>query len=90
MFAIHDTKQYRKDIKRLKRQGADMDLLKEVILLLGAGEELPEIYRDHNLIGNWEGRRECHVKSNWLLIYKTDKKEKIITLERTGNHSDLF
>ncbi len=90
MFAIHDTKQYRKDIKRLKKQGAVLDLLKEVILLLGAGVELPKTYKDHNLIGDWAGRRECHIKSDWLLIYKIDKKEKIITLERTGSHSDLF
>jgi len=90
VFAIHDTKQYRKDIKRLKKQGADLDLFKEVILLLGAGKELPETNKDHNLIGNWEARRECHIRSDWLLIYKIDIEEKIITLERTGSHSDLF
>ncbi|MGR3219169.1 MAG: type II toxin-antitoxin system YafQ family toxin [Candidatus Anammoxibacter sp.] len=90
MFAIHDTKQYRKDIKRLKKQSAGLARLKDVILLLGAGKELPKTYKDHNLIGNLESRRECHIKTDWLLIYKADKEEKIITLERTGSHSALF
>lgn len=51
-------------------------------------EPLAERHRDHVLIGNYQGRRECHIEPNWLLIYKIDENE--IIFERTGSHSDLF
>ncbi len=51
-------------------------------------EKLESKYRDHKLDGNYEGRRECHIESDWLLIYKL-KIDAIIS-ERTGTHSDLF
>ncbi len=39
---------------------------------------------------NINGYRECHIQPNWLLIYKIDKNELILTAFRTGSHSDLF
>jgi mRNA interferase YafQ len=42
------------------------------------------------LIGNYGGRRECHIEPDWLLIYKIDETNKEIIFERTGSHSDLF
>ena len=58
--------------------------------MLAKGETLPESYKDHKLIGNYAGKRELHISPDWLLIY--DKKDiiKLITLVRTGTHSDLF
>ncbi|MBM9538534.1 type II toxin-antitoxin system YafQ family toxin [Desulfobulbus alkaliphilus] len=46
------------------------------------------MHRDHKLIGNWKGRRECHIESDWLLIYVVESSR--IVFERTGTHSDLF
>ena len=65
-----------------------MEKFKLVAETLIAGDELDSIHRDHKLIGNFVGRRECHLESDWLLIYKL--KEDRIIFERMGTHADLF
>ena len=82
------SKQFSKDIKRIQKRRKSQNKLKEVIQKLVNGERLNPIYKDHKLIGNYKGRRECHLEPNWLLIYKI--KEAEIIFERTGTHSDLF
>ncbi len=82
------TRQFDKDIKRLKKRAKNFEKLKIIISSLIAEESMDPINRDHKLIGNWKGRRECHIESDWLLIYKI--KENRIIFERTGTHSDLF
>ena len=82
------TRQFEKDIKRIKRRGKNLEKLKIIIRSLTSEEPLDPIHRDHKLIGNWQGRRECHIESDWLLIYKTETDR--IVFERTGTHSDLF
>ena len=67
-----------------------MNLLKEVITLLAMGETLPEKYKDHALTGNWSEHRECHIQPDWLLIYRIQDDVLVLTLSRTGSHSDLF
>jgi mRNA interferase YafQ len=84
------TKQFEKDIKKMVKRGKNMDKLKVVINKLANGEVLELRYRDHPLIGNYQGRRECHIESDWLLIYKLLLSEDTIIFERTGTHSDLF
>lgn len=81
------TRQFEKDIKRMKKRGKNPDKLKIIIRSL-VSEPLDPIHRDHKLIGNWKGRRECHIESDWLLIYKTELDR--IIFERSGTHSDLF
>ena len=82
------TRQFEKDLKRMGKRGKELSKIKEVMTLLIAEEQLAERYRDHALIGNYKGRRECHIEPNWLLIYKLAGDE--IIFERTGTHSDLF
>ena len=82
------TRQFERDIKRMNRRGKNPEKLKIIIRSLISEEPLDYIHRDHKLIGNWQGRRECHIESDWLLIYKT-KIDRIV-FERTGAHSDLF
>ncbi len=82
------TRQFEKDIKRMKKRGKNPDKLKIIIRSLIAQEPLDLIHRDHKLIGNWKERRECHIESDWLLIYKTELDR--IIFERTGTHYDLF
>ena len=62
--------------------------LRELILLLVAGDPLPRQYKDHPLTGDWKGFRECHIEPDWLLIYKIDSDD--LYLVRTGTHADLF
>jgi mRNA interferase YafQ len=79
---------FEKDVARATKRGKDIAKLKEVICLLAEEKLLPVKFRDHPLIGNYKGRRECHIEPNWLLVYK--KEMNIIIFERTGTHSDLF
>ena len=84
------TKKFKKDIKLLKRQGKNKDKLTEVLHYLLDGKTLPEKYKDHNLIGEWIGCRECHIEPDWLLIYQIDDVKKKVYLLRSGSHSNLF
>ena len=68
----------------------DMDLLDDIIRKLARGETLPDKNKDHDLSGDWVGHRECHILPDWLLIYKIDESVLVLTLTRTGTHSDLF
>ena len=82
------TRQYEKDIKRIRKRGKNLEKIKLIIRALVHGEQLDPIQRDHKLIGNYKGRRECHIESDWLLIYKRTPES--IIFERTGTHSDLY
>ena len=66
-----------------------MTLLETVVELLLDGQTLPEKYRDHQLTGNWKGYREFHIEPDWLLVYKIYESKLILSLVRTGTHSDL-
>ena len=72
----------------MQKRAKNLEKLKKIIRSLIAEEYLEPIYRDHKLIGNWIGRRECHIEPNWLLIYKVEENR--IIFERTGTHADLF
>ena len=79
-----------KDLKLAKRRGLNLSELKTVTDMLQAGRRLPVQYHDHVLTGNYKGYRECHINPDWLLVYKRKEAIKIISLYRTGTHSDLF
>lgn len=79
-----------RDLKLAKRRGLNMKDLSDVTDLLQEGKQLPERCCDHLLTGNYKGYRECHINPDWLLIYKKKEAIKIVSLYRTGTHSDLF
>ena len=82
------TKQFEKDLKRCLKRNKRMEKFKLVAEILIEGQELDPIHRDHKLIGNFVGRRECHLESDWLLICKLSEDR--VVFERMGSHSDLF
>ena len=84
------TSQFKKEYKLAMKRKLDISLLDEVIRILAKGEELPKERHDHELSNNWRGYRECHIQPDWLLIYKIQNGSLILTLTRTGTHSDLF
>lgn len=90
MLTIKRTAQFKRDFKRIVKQGVNIQPLLEVIENLSMEEPLDEKFCDHALKGEWLGFRECHIKPDWLLIYLVDKGNLILTLSRTGSHSDLF
>ena len=81
---------FRKDLKLAKKHGLDLDLLDKVVTTLATTQVLDEKYRDHPLSGDYAGFRECHIQSDWLLVYRIDYEEVFLMLSRTGTHSDLF
>ena len=79
---------FKKSIKQDAKRGLDLNLLEQILEKLERGILLEEKYRDHALIGNYKGFRECHIKPDWLLLYYIDGET--IVFYKTGTHSDLF
>ena len=84
------TNAFKKDYKLALKRHMNVDLLDDIIRALSRGESLPEKNRDHALTGDWIGHRECHIQPDWLLIYRIEGDVLVLTLARTGSHSDLF
>lgn len=89
-YTVKLTTQFKKDYKSAIKRGLDITLLDNVIAALAAGKKLPDKLKDHALIGNWVGHRECHILPDWLLIYRIENDILVLTLSRTGSHSDLL
>ena len=89
-YIVKPTTQIKKDFKLAMKRSMKIELLEEVIAMLAMGETLPDKHKDHALTGNWVGHRECHILPDWLLIYRIEDEVLVLTLARTGTHSDLF
>jgi len=82
------TTQFERDLRLMQRRGKNAQKLKAILSALINEEPLAKRQHDHPLVGNYSGRRECHIEPDWLLIYKLLNTE--IIFERTGTHADLF
>lgn len=89
-YRIVTTRLYERNYARLVRRQYDMSLLDAVVLKLANGETLPPKYKDHALTNNLEGYRDCHIRHDWVLIYKIDHDALVLALVATGTHSDVF
>ena len=89
-YTVTQTSQYKRDLKRAVRRGCEISLIKAVVMQLADGEPLSARHRDHALAGRFVGFRECHITPDWLLVYLIENNRLILTLTRTGSHSDLF
>jgi len=81
---------FKKTRKRAEKRGLDLSLLQEPITLLAKGEPLPPKYHDHQLRGKLSAFRECHIKGDWLLVYRIIEDKLVLSLHCTGTHSDIF
>ena len=99
MFDLDDSKysvvissKFKKDFKKVVKQGKDINKLKVVVEKLLYGEELESKYKDHALSDNkyFKNYRECHITPDWLLVYKYNNDDLILFLIETGSHSELF
>ena len=88
MLDVRYSSAFKKDVKVCAKRGYKIPLLQSVIDTLRIPDALPEKNKDHQLIGNFSGYRECHIEPDWLLIYKQTATE--LQLYRTGTHADLF
>jgi mRNA interferase YafQ len=89
-YEIVETSLFKRTRKIAKKRGLDLSLLQEPVTLLAKGEPLPPEYRDHQLNGKLSAFRECHIKGDWLLVYRIIEDKLILSLNSTGTHSDIF
>lgn len=92
-YEIKYTSQFKKDLKAAVKQGYDYKEIQYVVNLIAEGTNesiLCSDYSDHALKGKWKGFRECHIRPDWLLIYKIYENNLILSLSRIGSHSELF
>lgn len=89
-YIVKVTSLFRKDYKRAMKRGLNVTLLEHVVGELANGRPLPVKNKDHALTGEWAGYRECHVQPDWLLVYCIEDDVLVLTLTRTGTHSDIF
>lgn len=89
-YEVKFTTKFKKDIKLAKKQGRNTDKLLRIIEQLANGEQLEAKYRDHDLSGDYQGWRECHIEPDWLLVYKLLDDVLVLLLNRIGSHSELF
>ena len=90
MLALITTTQFKKDLKRIRKRGLDLNSLKFILDTLQKQEALPLKYRDHALVGDYRGFRECHIEPDWLLVYEIQNDVLVLILYRLGTHSELF
>ena len=89
-YDIVITNSCKKDIKKASKQGKNINALFDVVDQLSEGKTLEPRYKDHKLSGVFEGKRECHIEPDFLLIYQIIQKDIILLLVRVGTHSELF
>ena len=91
-YNIKYSKSFKKQLKKITKQGKDIDKLLAIVEKLSKGQKLEQKYKDHALNDNkyYQNCRECHIEPDWLLVYKKNNKELILFLIETGTHSDLF
>lgn len=88
MLKLNITTQFKRDLKLCKKRNYNISLLNTIVNILRIPAALPPKNKDHALKGVYNGRRECHISSDWLLIYRIDENE--LYLDCTGTHADLF
>ena len=89
-YTIKPSSRFKKDMKTAVKRGYNKNLILQIIDRLASGEVLEEKYQDHALTGDYIGHRECHIQPDWLLIYRYEEDVLVLSLTRTGTHSDLF
>ncbi len=90
MLIFEPTAKFNRDMKRIIKRGLNLSLMAGVIQTLLEEKPLAAKHKDHALLGNYAGFRECHIAPDWLLIYAVEKDRLILIASRTGSHSDLF
>jgi mRNA interferase YafQ len=90
MLDIVLTNQFKKDYVLTEKRRKDMSRIREVMSLIVEQQTLPPQYHNHLLRGDYEGKSECHIQPDWLLIYRVEERPNSVVFYRTGAHSDLF
>lgn len=86
------TSNFKRQYKKVAKQGKNLDKIDEVIDRLARCETLEPKYKDHSLINDkkYKNCRECHIEPDWLLVYQYENNKLNLLLIATGSHSELF
>jgi mRNA interferase YafQ len=90
MYSIAYTGAFKKDYKRCAKRNYNLQTLQLAVEMLETSGTLPESYKPHKLSGDFKDCWECHLQSDWLIIWMQNDSQKVLTFIRTGSHSDLF
>ena len=90
MYTLRTTQEFDKDVKRCKKNGCNMQHLRDVVELLEESGSVPEAYKPHMLHDKYAGLWECHIEDNWLLVWRQNDNKLTLLLTNTGTHEDLF
>lgn len=88
-YGVRKTSRFKKSLKKMLKRGKDIKKIANVVRMLANGEALPPQYKDHPLVNNPAGFRDCYIENDWVLLYKNQDDILILTLADTGTHSDL-
>ncbi len=89
-YTVKFSKQFKKDLKKAKRQNRPLEEMFTVIDILANGNKLEAKYKDHALLGDYKNVRECHIQPDWLLVYEYIENVLVLSLNRIGTHSEVF
>ncbi|MCF0192704.1 MAG: type II toxin-antitoxin system YafQ family toxin [Prevotella sp.] len=90
MYKLEYSGQFKRDLKKVAKQGLDISLLLDVLRQLESNGQVDVSHRPHILVGNLRGFWECHITPDWLLIYDIAESIRVVRVTRTGSHSALF
>ena len=90
IYQVEETAKFRRGVRRMAKRGADLAELEFVVNELRSDRKLDKKYKDHALTGNRQGTRECHIKSDWLLIYEIKNEVLMLLLIDTGTHDEVL
>jgi len=88
-YKVIQTTQFKKNLKKALRRGKSIESLEKVVALLANDKPLPAKCKDHALVGDMIGLHDCHIENDWVLLYTRQDDLLVLTLVRTGTHSDL-
>ncbi|MGL4485314.1 MAG: type II toxin-antitoxin system YafQ family toxin [Anaerovoracaceae bacterium] len=89
-YEILRSSRFKRDYKRIKSRGKNLEKLRFVIQELADGKKLDPRFSDHQLYGEFSGCRECHIEPDWLLVYEIIDNQLALILTATGTHTDLY
>ncbi len=90
MYKLFVSRQFTRDLRLARKRGLEVSKLNEIVTKLQNSQKLPPKNKDHSLVGDYKGCRECHITPDWLLIHSIRNEINLLSLVRTGMHSDLF
>ena len=90
MYNVEYTNRFKKDMKRCQKRGKDMSLIFDAIKILAENGTLPQRYSPHKLSGRYDGKWECHIEADWLLVWEQYENQLRLIMTNTGTHSDIF